>query len=64
VAITEKTRLADEKLREELRHADIGKLRRLMVPLIEKPSDVKPPFGARTWQARPKKGAPLKKKSG
>jgi hypothetical protein len=36
VAITEKTRQADEKLREELRHADIGKLKKLMAPLIER----------------------------
>jgi hypothetical protein len=35
VAITEKTRQADEKLREELRHANIGKLKKLMAPLIE-----------------------------
>jgi hypothetical protein len=41
VAITQKTRDADEKLREELRNADIGKLKRLMKPLIEK-SDAKP----------------------
>jgi hypothetical protein len=34
--ITEKTRQADERLREELRNADIGKLKRLMTPLIEK----------------------------
>jgi hypothetical protein len=37
VVITEKTRQADEKLREELRHADIGKLKKLMAPLIERP---------------------------
>jgi hypothetical protein len=36
VAITEKTRQADEKLREELRRADIGKLKKLMAPLIER----------------------------
>jgi hypothetical protein len=41
VAITEKTRQADEKLREELRHADIGKLKRLMAPLIEKSAERK-----------------------
>jgi hypothetical protein len=41
VAITEKTRQADERLREELRNADIGKLKKLMAPLIEKP-DKKP----------------------
>jgi hypothetical protein len=35
--ISEKTRAEDEKLREELRNADIGKLKRLMQPLIEKP---------------------------
>ena len=34
--ISEKTRAADEKLREELRNADIGKLKKLMAPLIEK----------------------------
>jgi hypothetical protein len=33
--ISEKTRAADEKLREELRHADLDKLKRLMKPLIE-----------------------------
>jgi hypothetical protein len=36
VAITQKTRDADEKLREELRRADIGKLKKLMTPLIER----------------------------
>jgi hypothetical protein len=36
VAITEKTRQADDRLREELRNADIGKLKKLMAPLIEK----------------------------
>jgi len=36
VPITQKTRDADEKLREELRNADIGKLRKLMAPLIER----------------------------
>jgi hypothetical protein len=36
VAITQKTRDADEKLREELRNADIGKLKKLMTPLIER----------------------------
>jgi len=36
VAITQTTRDADEKLREELRHADIGKLKKLMAPLIER----------------------------
>jgi hypothetical protein len=41
--ISEKTRAADEKIREELRHADIDKLKRLMKPLIEKrePKDQK-----------------------
>jgi hypothetical protein len=34
--ISEKTRAEDERLREELRHADIDKLKRLMKPLIEK----------------------------
>jgi hypothetical protein len=43
VAISQKTREADEKLREELRHADIGKLKRLMRPLIEKSDTPKPP---------------------
>jgi hypothetical protein len=33
--VTEKTRKEDERLREELRHADIGKLKKLMGPLIE-----------------------------
>jgi hypothetical protein len=37
VPITQKTRDADEKLREELRNADIGKLKKLMAPLIERP---------------------------
>jgi hypothetical protein len=41
VPISQKTRDADEKLREELRNADIGKLKRLMQPLIEK-SDAQP----------------------
>jgi hypothetical protein len=36
VATTEKTRQADEQLREELRNADIGKLKKLMAPLIER----------------------------
>jgi len=34
-SISEKTRAEDERLREELRNADIGKLKRLMKPLIE-----------------------------
>jgi hypothetical protein len=42
VAISQKTRDADEKLREELRNADIGKLKKLMAPLIER-SAPKPP---------------------
>jgi hypothetical protein len=36
VPITQKTRDADEKLREELRNADLGKLKKLMAPLIER----------------------------
>jgi SNF2 family DNA or RNA helicase len=32
--ITEETRAEDERLRDELRKADIGKLKRLMKPLI------------------------------
>jgi len=36
VPITQKTRDADEKLREELQNADIGKLKKLMAPLIER----------------------------
>jgi hypothetical protein len=39
VPISQKTRDADEKLREELRNADIGKLKKLMAPLIEKETD-------------------------
>jgi hypothetical protein len=42
VAITEKTRQDDEKLREELRHADIGKLKKLMAPLIERNENSSP----------------------
>lgn len=34
--ISQKTRDDDEKLREELRNADIGRLRKLMAPLIER----------------------------
>jgi hypothetical protein len=40
--VTEKTRQADEKLREQLRNADIGKLKKLMAPLIEKRETLKP----------------------
>jgi hypothetical protein len=40
--ITEKTREADERLREELRHADIGKLKKLMAPLIENRKIISP----------------------
>jgi len=36
VAITQKTRDADQRLREELQNADIGKLKKLMTPLIER----------------------------
>jgi hypothetical protein len=32
--VSEKTRAEDERLREELRNADISKLKRLMKPLI------------------------------
>jgi hypothetical protein len=39
VPISQKTRDADEKLREELRNADIGKLKKLMAPLIERNED-------------------------
>jgi hypothetical protein len=39
--ISEKTRAEDERLREELRKADIGKLKRLMKPLIERRKKVK-----------------------
>jgi hypothetical protein len=39
VPISQKTRDADEKLREELRSADIGKLKKLMAPLIERSED-------------------------
>jgi hypothetical protein len=35
-SITEKTRAEDDRLREKLRHADIGKLKKLMAPLIER----------------------------
>jgi hypothetical protein len=38
-SISEKTRAEDERLREELRHADIGKLKKLMAPLIEKETE-------------------------
>jgi hypothetical protein len=41
VAITQKTRDADEKLRDELRTADIGKLKKLMTPLIERTDERK-----------------------
>jgi hypothetical protein len=35
-SITAKTRAEDDRLREMLRHADIGKLKKLMSPLIER----------------------------
>jgi hypothetical protein len=35
-SITAKTRGDDDRLREMLRHADIGKLKKLMAPLIER----------------------------
>jgi hypothetical protein len=35
-SITAKTRAEDDRLREMLRHADIGKLKKLMAPLIER----------------------------
>ena len=42
--IPAKSRADDERLREELRHADIGKLKKLMAPLIERnQSDDKKP---------------------
>jgi hypothetical protein len=43
VAITQKTRDKDEQLREQLRHADIAKLKKLMQPLIEKRAEEKKP---------------------
>jgi hypothetical protein len=52
VPISQKTRDADEKLREELRNADIGKLKRLMAPLIER------------RETEPKKVASKRKKRG
>jgi hypothetical protein len=38
-SITAKTRAEDDRLREMLRHADIGKLKKLMAPLITSTSD-------------------------
>jgi hypothetical protein len=35
-SITAKTRAEDDRLREMLKHADIGKLKKLMAPLIER----------------------------
>jgi len=35
-SITAKTRAEDDRLREMLKHADIGKLKKLMTPLIER----------------------------
>jgi hypothetical protein len=35
-SITAKTRAEDDRLREALKHADIGKLKKLMAPLIER----------------------------
>jgi hypothetical protein len=35
-SISEKTRAEDERLREDLQNADIGKLKTLMAPLIER----------------------------
>jgi hypothetical protein len=37
--ISEETRAEDERLRKELRTADISKLKRLMKPLIVKPKE-------------------------
>jgi len=41
-SISEKTRAEDERLRGELRNAGIGKLKRLMKPLVEQPGGIKP----------------------
>jgi hypothetical protein len=38
-SITAKTRAEDDRLREKLRHADIGKLKKLMAPLIERTNE-------------------------
>jgi len=40
--LKDETRREDERLREELRHADIGKLKKLMTPLIERSEKPRP----------------------
>jgi len=40
-SITAKTRAEDDRLREMLKHADIGKLKKLMAPLIERSTNVR-----------------------
>ena len=42
-SITAKTRAEDDRLREMLKHADIGKLKKLMAPLIERGEQVEKP---------------------
>jgi hypothetical protein len=42
VAISEKTREADEKLREELRHVDLAKLKKVIKTLVATPVTKKP----------------------
>jgi hypothetical protein len=61
VAVTDKTREADEKLREELRNADIGKLREMMAPLIEK-LGIKPVKSQRTPRTQKSRMARAKNK--
>jgi hypothetical protein len=42
-SITAKTRAEDDRLREMLKRADIGKLKKLMAPLIEQPIKIGKP---------------------
>jgi hypothetical protein len=41
VPITEKTRKADEKLREKLKHVDPAKLKKVIKVLVEQPATKK-----------------------
>jgi hypothetical protein len=47
-SITEKTRAEDDRLREALKHADIGKLKKLMTPLIERRDETSQPTKRKT----------------
>jgi hypothetical protein len=52
--VSEETREKDERLREELRHVDLEKLKKVIKPLIATPDGVKRPGRASIEKKAPK----------